>query len=204
MFSIIGTTFFTMLFLFISIDFTDSIIEFTFLSIIVLAIVFDFVKNKTKHLMRRFIFYSFIFYLLQVIRLTTGYITWPPFSNHAMIQLQLIPFYFITDWYSLYQQSGSDWFFWNSIKLTVYNLIMLAPLGVYLSLLFNIRSIKKAALIIFLTSLTIETYQLIFSTIGLIFPRTFNVDDLILNTLGGCIGFGLWQLVRKVYEKKNL
>ena len=35
-----------------------------------------------------------------------------------------------------------NWFFWNSVRLTLYNVIMLLPLGVYLKVLFNKRHKK--------------------------------------------------------------
>lgn len=87
--------------------------------------------------------------------------------------------------------------FWNAAKLSFYNMIMLAPLGVYLPMLFKVSSVRKATRIIFLVSLTIETFQLIGGYIGLLARRTFNVDDLLLNTLGGVIGFMLFEFVKK-------
>lgn len=41
----------------------------------------------------------------------------------------------------------------------------------------------------FLISLTIETLQLIMTKVGVILPRSFDVDDLILNTAGFYIGY---------------
>ncbi|MEK3890172.1 VanZ family protein [Bacillus sp. FSL K6-3431] len=178
---------------------TIAIIGIIFITGIVLLVIVDFVKHKTRHILKRAFFYSFIIYILNVARLTLGHIHLPPFTDMAGIQIQFTPFYFVADFVSIYRQNGLDWFFWNSVKLTFYNLIMLLPLGIYLSLLFNIKTVKKAALIIFLTSLTIEISQLILSYFGIISIRTFNVDDLILNTLGGCIGFVLWLLIRKTF-----
>ncbi|MBS4198294.1 VanZ family protein [Bacillus sp. FJAT-49732] len=161
----------------------------------------DFAKNRTKHLFKRFVFYSFIIYLLNVSFITAGRIMIQPDRSWATIIIQYIPFYFVSDWIAMYRLNGADWLFWNSIKLSFYNLIMLGPLGVYLSLLFNINNIKKVAIIVFLTSLTIESYQLSFSYFGMIIPRSFDVDDLILNTAGGVIGFALGDLAKKVYIK---
>lgn len=52
-------------------------------------------------------------------------------------------------------------------------------------------------MIVFTGSLTIEIYQLILGYSGLIRGREFGVDDLILNTLGGAIGYLLLELLRK-------
>lgn len=166
-------------------------------------IIIDFIKNKTNNLWKRIIFYSFVFYLLVISQLTTGYMYIPPQAELARVDIQPIPFSFLIDWVHIYRMNGFDWFFWNSVKLSFFNLLMLIPLGIYLSLLFNITLVKKAAAIVFLTSLTIETYQLIFSFLGF-FTRTFNVDDLILNTLGGVIGFVVWQVINKPFLHKKV
>ncbi|GAA0363687.1 VanZ family protein [Bacillus horti] len=57
----------------------------------------------------------------------------------------------------------------------------------YLALLFKWNSVKKATVVIFCSSLTIEFVQLISTNFGWLYGRAFNVDDLILNTLGGVI-----------------
>ncbi|MGM7681199.1 VanZ family protein [Cytobacillus sp. Hm23] len=159
-------------------------------------IIVDFIMNKSKDIVRRLIFYSFVFYLLNVVQLTTGGIVFPP-QKDFLPTTQLIPFYFIGDLFSMYRTNGLDWFFWNSFKLTFFNLIMLMPLGVYMSLFYKVKRISRVFLIIFLVSLTIETIQLTFTYLGLVMGRGFNVDDLIVNTLGGVIGFVLFGLTKK-------
>jgi glycopeptide antibiotics resistance protein len=72
---------------------------------------------------------------------------------------------------------------------------MLFPLGVYLKVLFNKKEIRKAALIILLVPFVIETYQIVFSYFGLVFPRAFDVDDIMLNTLGGVVGYYVGAVV---------
>jgi len=81
------------------------------------------------------------------------------------------------------------------MRISFYNFIMLMPLGIYLAVLFNVKTLKKAALIVFFVSLTIEIYQLAFSYLGLVYPRSFNVDDIILNSLGGVAGYYISKLV---------
>jgi glycopeptide antibiotics resistance protein len=159
-------------------------------------IIVDIIQNRLRNILRRGIMYSFIFYLIVVGHLTIGDIQFPPHIGPVIIQL--IPFKFITDWF-LVGQAG-DWFFWNSVKLSFFNLIMLFPLGVYLGLLFNINKLTRSIKYVFLVSLSIETLQLILTSIGFLFRRGFNVDDLILNTLGGVIGFIIIKLVMKTVK----
>jgi hypothetical protein len=99
-------------------------------------IIIDFIRNKfnkPKDVVRRLFSYSFIFYLLNLAQITTGGIIFPPQKDFG-VKPQLIPFYFIFDWFVLYQRNGFDWFFWNSVKLSFYKFVMLIPLGIYLSL----------------------------------------------------------------------
>lgn len=144
------------------------------------------------------ILYSFIFYLIIVAHLTIGNIQIPPSKGPVIIQL--IPFNFISDWYLVGQ--SDDWFFWNSVKLSFYNLIMLYPLGVYYGLLYNPNNLKKAIKLVFFTSLTIEILQLFLTSLGLVFRRGFDVDDLILNTIGGILGYLTFGLIKKIFNFK--
>ena len=57
--------------------------------------------------------------------------------------------------------------------------------------------LKKPYLIIFLSlivSITIETTQMV---IG----RVFDVDDILLNVLGGLIGYLLYKILKKIISK---
>ncbi|UPO90668.1 VanZ family protein [Niallia sp. Man26] len=163
---------------------------------LIIYIVVDFIRMKTSGLMKRLITYSFLYYLLHVAQLTTGGIILPP-QHDFLPTIQLVPFYFIKDWYNLYHYQGFDWFFWNSVKLSFYNLIMLCPLGVYISLLFKARKLSKAIGCIFLVSVTIEVLQLLLGYVGIVEGRAFDVDDLLLNTIGGGIGYIITEAVKK-------
>lgn len=163
--------------------------------VLIIYIVIDLVRNRRKGFIKRVLFYSFLLYLINVFRVTTGGISIPPFQYSA-VDFQLIPFSFIIDWAREYSIRGFSWFFWNSVKLSALNVLLLLPLGIYLPVLFHVKDVKKVLLITFLISITIEIYQAIFSFFGLVFiVRTTNVDDLILNTFGGLIGFCIYKIV---------
>ena len=169
--------------------------------LLIFAII-DFMRHGKKNILKRFIFYSFIYYILNVIQLTTGGICIPPKEEFRIVTYNFIPFRFLYDWIQKYNSTGFSWFFLKAVKLTVYNFIMLFPLGVYLPLLFGVKDIRRATMYLFLTTLTIETYQAIFSYFGLVMMRTFNVDDLILNTLGGVLGYYTYKaLIPRIRRK---
>lgn len=73
---------------------------------------------------------------------------------------------------------------YNFINLTG-NIGLFIPFGMFLLLIFKnkIMSLKRVFYLSFMLSLCLEGSQLIFS-IGI-----FDVDDLLLNTLGGMIGY---------------
>jgi len=67
------------------------------------------------------------------------------------------------------------------------NIVMFMPIGFFVPLLWN-ASGKRVVLVGFLCSLFIELSQLIL-------PRSSDVDDLILNSLGTLLGFLLYKLL---------
>lgn len=76
---------------------------------------------------------------------------------------------------------GSKYFYWNVIG----NIVIFIPFGIFISIYLNSQKVNKPLLITFITSLTIELVQMV---IG----RIFDIDDIILNCIGGIIGFLLF------------
>ncbi len=72
------------------------------------------------------------------------------------------------------------------------NILLFMPLGFSIPLRFQVNKFWKVMLLGFFTSCLVEVIQL-FTSI-----RSFDVDDLILNTFGAIIGFVLYRLFDKV------
>ncbi len=106
-----------------------------------------------------------------------------------------IPFYFFVDVY----HEGLQYYVIRSLGG---NLILLLPIGLLFPFLFaKLNNVKRILLTGFFISLFIELIQLSFSVyIGSIY-RSFDVDDLILNTLGTLIGYWFFYILRMLYEK---
>ncbi len=79
------------------------------------------------------------------------------------------------------------------------NIVIFIPLGVYLSLFLNDKRIMPALWLVFLVSFLVEAVQGVF---GL---GTADVDDIILNCLGGWMGIlGYKLLVFVLREEKKV
>ncbi len=80
------------------------------------------------------------------------------------------------------------------IKNIVGNILLFLPYGYFTSYYLNNKKLWPTALLTIIVSFTIETVQL---KIG----RTFDVDDIILNTCGGTIGGFIYSLSESVSNK---
>ena len=76
------------------------------------------------------------------------------------------------------------------------NFSMFIPSGAVLPIVYRkLDSFRKVAGAGILLSLCIELLQLPF------FQRTTDIDDLILNTAGVMVGYGIYSLVRKAAKR---
>lgn len=156
---------------------------------LIIYAIYDLIRNRKEKnsLLMRLVFYSFIYYIINVLKLTLLPITFIPIE----VSVQLVPFYFVIE------SVNSGYI----ARAYLENFILLLPLGLYLPLLFKrLRRLKLTILIVFLLSTSIETIQLI---MGLTFGshRTFNVDDIILNTSGALIGYLIFKIWSTLIEK---
>ncbi len=171
---------------------------------LLLFVVVDMFLHKKKRMLHRIIFYSFLFYIINVLQLVTGGIVVPRSDQPFQLLLQSVPFHFLSDWYQDYKNNGFDWFFWNSVKLSFFNVLLLFPMGIYLPVLFKKGSWKRVIAGVFLTSFFIELLQLTLGFFRLLeMSRSIDVDDLILNTIGGLLGFVCYRIVRMMVPLKN-
>ncbi len=78
----------------------------------------------------------------------------------------------------------------------IYNILVFIPLGVYIDIFKNDRSIIKKIIPCFCLSLLFESLQFIFA-IG-----ASDITDIIGNTLGGLIGIVICKLFEKIFKGK--
>lgn len=77
------------------------------------------------------------------------------------------------------------------IKNIIGNILLFLPYGYFASDYLKSKKVGSIAILTLLISITIEIVQL---NIG----RTFDIDDCILNTCGGVLGFYLYTLIEKI------
>lgn len=77
------------------------------------------------------------------------------------------------------------------IKNVLGNIIMFVPYGFFVSYYLDLKKPLSAFFLILLVSASIETTQLL---IG----RVFDIDDIILNIIGGMLGFGIYKLLNVI------
>ena len=175
--------------------------------ILAVILTIPYILHQYRHYgatlpLRILIVFSFIFYLLCCYFLVS--LPLPPIeevAHYTTPKMQLIPFA------SLKDISLTTSFVWDdpttyltalnefSVLQVLFNIFMTMPFGIYLHYYFE-YSFKKTMLCSFLLSLSFECLQL--SGLFFIYPRPyrlFDVDDLITNTLGGVIGYGLTPIV---------
>jgi len=171
------------------------------LSILILFawIIFVTVRRKQNNFLHVTVQASFFIYVFAVLQLTGYFILFKEVSSHGWwdkmnqriethdrVNLELFKTI------DIYQTWG---------KQILGNFVMLLPLGIYLPLIY--KSLRKTynffvvLLICFLVSVGIELLQLATSY------RSTDIDDVLLNTLGGGVGFLIYQLIKVIVTPKT-
>ena len=154
---------------------------------VIVAIVLRTVTNLYSH--SKFDFYHDLKALVYVmyVFLLFIFVTTKDFQS---ISNNFIPFKEILS----YKNIQDPLFIWNIVG----NICLYIPFGFLVSDVINLRSGKNSILlstfVIFVTSLSTEIIQMF---IG----RSFDIDDIILNVLGGIIGYLLFRFFYWIFNK---
>ncbi len=167
-------------------DTIKGVMQFTWPMIIICTLILsslriaDIIKNKKEVVFyREILLLFFMIYVLCLFQIVTfEYPMIATYDNH----FNLIPLKEI-----LRYSFGSRLFFKNVIG----NLVMFVPYGFFASYYTKMDKKYQAFILILFASVTIETTQL---AIG----RVFDIDDIILNVIGGMMGYGVYRLLSKL------
>ena len=167
-----------------------NIVPLAFLILLVyifIDIFLDYFRKVRKSNKKRVILYSFIFYLISLIQIKFGGFTLP--QNSADNSRTFIS---TNDWFGIFDTMNFKISMW-SYSAMIYNVILFVPLGIYLFLLFNLKSNKQAISIVILNCLMLDVSRLLLGWTGFTINYFGNMDMiyLLFNILGGVLGICL-------------
>lgn len=125
-----------------------------------------------------------------------------PEQNPVDMGYNLVPFLSIFDSFAV--EDAPSWYMQSLVVIYAGNFLMLSPEGFLLPLLFpKCRSPKVLLGIVLLTTLCIEGLQLVIGLHAGYLYRCVDIDDVILNFIGGALGFCLAQAVMSVRRRSE-
>ena len=146
--------------------------QLTIFVVVMVAVRIFALKNSSKKISfhEEFLNLLFIVYILLLFELLTGT------ENNSGTGINLVPFSEIFRY-----QVGSKMFIYNTLG----NILLFVPYGYFVTRYINGKSLYQIFIISFVTSLTVEILQV---KLG----RSFDIDDVILNVIGGMVGYFLY------------
>ncbi|MFZ2589083.1 VanZ family protein [Paucilactobacillus nenjiangensis] len=189
-----------------------AILIFPFLALILSlpVLAFEYHHYGSMTIKRAIVLFAFVFYLLNAY-----FMVILPLPDPAVVakltteKMQLIPFnvvrvFFVDSGFSLvhphtWVQALRSFAFLQP----AFNLLLTLPFGFFVRYYFR-ASMKHTIIASFCLSLFFELTQL--SGLYFIYPRPyrlFDVDDLMLNTLGGLTGYYLTPIIAKILPNRD-
>ena len=147
--------------------------------IVSLRLTYLITKHKKFQLHKEIIYLLAIIYLLCLFHVVT-------FQDSNYGTSNFTPFK------EIFRYEPGTYLFYKNI---LGNVLLFLPFGFFVGYFIKVNKISVVFLITFIISLSIETTQL---AIG----RVFDVDDVILNVLGGILGFILYKILSKIIPEK--
>jgi glycopeptide antibiotics resistance protein len=140
------------------------------------------------------IFLSYLLLLFKILLLSRVSLT-ELFDNERTLfsSINLIPFHSITE----YMFSNSDSIRSFAFGNVVGNIAVFIPFGIYLPLFKKDKRVLTNRLIILLVSLSVEIIQ------GLLDIGVTDIDDIILNCMGGWIGILGYRIILLILQREE-
>lgn len=153
--------------------------------------------NKRERIKTIVIFAVFIGYLILLckILLLSRVSLSDLFNSQRTItrSFNLIPFHTITDFLSGGSDNAKRFAYGNVVG----NILIFIPLGIYLPTLRKDKRVWTNLLLVFMVSLLVEIVQ------GLFGIGTADIDDIILNCLGGLLGILAFKFLLFIFRGEN-
>lgn len=150
--------------------------------IMILLRVSFLIKHRQKFIFyKEFFMFAFVIYMMCLFYV----VTFQDIDTNHAIGYNLIPFKEMFRY-----KIGSNLFFKNVLG----NMIMFVPFGFFTAYILRETKLRWVCLITLVVSITIELTQ---TQIG----RIFDIDDVILNLIGGIIGYYAFSFVYHFIKK---
>lgn len=167
-----------------------NIVPLAFLILLVyifIDVLLDYFRKVEKSAKKRVMLYSSIFYVICVVQIKSG-----GFTLHQNPSDNSRIFISTDDWFGIFDTMHFNISVWSYSAL-FYNVILFVPFGIFLLLLFNLKSNKKAIFIVILSCLMIDVVRLLLGWSGFTTSNFGNKDIiyLLFNILGGVLGIFL-------------
>lgn len=128
--------------------------------------------------------YVFLFFYALFFKAVSPWELFDP-TREYFRNFNLIPFHTIDNYLSSTQVS------WIIVASNVIgNVVIFIPLAIYLQLIKKTRKLWISLLLVFLATVIVEALQFAFAL------GAFDIDDIILNCLGGIVGIVIYRLLR--------
>lgn len=143
-----------------------------------------------RPMVRHITLFAMVGYVLSLLYLTILWY-WPEINFHlGYYLLNLRPFIWLNETYEM----GAG----KMLSQLLLNILMFVPLGLLLPMTFTrMRAFWKTALTALCATVAIETVQYF---IG----RSADIDDVIMNVIGGMLGYALFGLCNRLLQKSGL
>lgn len=162
------------------------------------------IKFNFKHEVSTNLFVIYLFFLvgITILPIYIGGIQ-PHIQNLSFVErcnLNIVPF--INYFNNVVFYEG---FIRGVIRNVAGNLVLLIPFILYLCFKNEkFRSLKSSMIIAFFISLSIEFIQLLMNILGCSDLRIVDIEDLILNTLGGAVAWCMFKVVNRLKIKSTI
>ncbi|MDQ0361673.1 VanZ family protein [Breznakia pachnodae] len=174
----------------------SSFIVSALLSTLIFGCIYMYKKNKGRAFEKKVITFIFLFYLICLLYVT---VYREGLFMNSTRTVNLIPFEMLIESYE-YSLSVDPL---RAMLFLIYNIVgniaWFVPLGFMVNFYLKKPYFWKAFGIAFGLSFTIELLQFI-GYVGIT-----DIDDLIFNTIGGCIGYGIYRFIyrRQLCQLEN-
>lgn len=155
--------------------------ELTIFIVVLIAVRIVALKNSSKKFCfhEEFLNLLFIIYILLLFELLTGT------ENNSGSGVNIMPFSEI-----LRYNIGSSMFIYNVLG----NILLFVPYGYFVTRYTETKSVFQIFIVSLVTSFTVEFLQV---RLG----RSFDVDDIILNVIGGILGYFLYVALNAIRKR---